>query len=621
MRRLALVVVVSVVGGAPPLALVAVEQARDTRVQPTTGTASLSGIVVDDQNPAQPVRRAVVTLTGTGLRPNRGAITDDEGRFALRDLPPGRFTLMAERGGFVTSVYGARRPARPGTDIVVSNGQQITGVRLRLWRGAVLAGVVRDESGDPLPNTPVEAIPIREVAPAGLTLSNNNRTLVAGICFGCTRTNDLGEFRMFGLEPGTYLVRAVTQMGRPQVAASEADVDATLAALVARAGRPGAISTPTARAQDTPPIVTAAPIYFPGTPVAASATPVSLQAGEERSGLDFVVRPVRVASVRGTVVNPSGAPVAGAFIRLSVVTGDVEYPGTAPAPVMATAGADGAFVLSPIPPGDYTLLARGQLSSSRGETGSSGPFGWTTVPISVTGPDIDLSTLPLRPGLTFSGRVVFDGAAAAPDLTTLRVQLQSAALGPLPSGRRGGPGIPGVRFLQPSAVRADGAFEIADLVPDDYQLAVTGATLDASIWWLRSATVNGRDLLDGPVRIAPGEHVRGVTVVLSDRRTELSGTITTATGAAASDLFVLVYPAEASMRVSGSRRIRAVRPDSDGRYVVGNLPPGSYLLCAVTDVDEGQWNETGFLDPLVPASVRITLGDGERKVQDLRVGG
>ena len=61
--------------------------------------------------------------------------------------------------------------------------------------------------------------------------------------------------------------------------------------------------------------------------------------------------------------------------------------------------------------------------------------------------------------------------------------------------------------------------------------------------------------------------------------------------------------------------------DSSGRYVLANLPPGNYLLCALTDVDEGQWNEAGFLDPLVPASVRITLTEGERKVQDLRVGG
>jgi hypothetical protein len=130
-----------------------------------------------------------------------------------------------------------------------------------------------------------------------------------------------------------------------------------------------------------------------------------------------------------------------------------------------------------------------------------------------------------------------------------------------------------------------------------------------------------RDLLDAPLRLAPGEHVRGVTIMLSDRRTELSGTITTAAGAAFSDLFVLAFPADATLRAPRSRRVQAVRPDSSGRFVIANLPPGEYLLCALSDIDDGQWNEAGFLEPLVAASVRVALGEGEKKVQDLRLGG
>jgi hypothetical protein len=64
-------------------------------MQPTAGTASISGMVIDDQDPGQPVRRAVVTLTGEGLRPRRGAITDDEGRFTIGGLPPGDYLVIA----------------------------------------------------------------------------------------------------------------------------------------------------------------------------------------------------------------------------------------------------------------------------------------------------------------------------------------------------------------------------------------------------------------------------------------------------------------------------------------------------------------------------------------------
>ena len=120
----------------------------------------------------------------------------DSGRFTISDLPAGRFTLTVTRASFVTSVYGAKRPGRPGTPIVVTTGARITDVTVRIWRGAVIAGAIRDEMGAPVANVPVTATPARDVPAGGiLTLSNNGAT-----------TNDQGEYRIFGLEPGTYVV-------------------------------------------------------------------------------------------------------------------------------------------------------------------------------------------------------------------------------------------------------------------------------------------------------------------------------------------------------------------------------------------------------------------------------
>jgi hypothetical protein len=113
----------------------------------------------------------------------------------------------------------------------------------------------------------------------------------------------------------------------------------------------------------------------------------------------------------------------------------------------------------------------------------------------------------------------------------------------------------------------------------------------------------------------------GVTLVLSNRHAELSGTLKTASGAATTDVFVLAFPADAALRVPQSRRIQAVRPDSSGRFVLQNLPPGDYLVCALTDVDDGEWNDAGVLDPFVAHAVTVTLADGEKKVLDLRSGG
>jgi hypothetical protein len=111
--------------------------ARDAAFVPTTGTATISGVVVNDEDRPQPVRRAVVTLTGPDLRPSRGAVTDDEGRFTIANLPAGRFTLTVSRASYVTSVYGAKRPGRPGTPLNITAGASITDLTVRLWRGAV----------------------------------------------------------------------------------------------------------------------------------------------------------------------------------------------------------------------------------------------------------------------------------------------------------------------------------------------------------------------------------------------------------------------------------------------------------------------------------------------------
>jgi hypothetical protein len=386
------------------------QQTRDPASPPVVGTASISGVVQDDQQPAQPVRRAVVTLTGPGLHPSRGAITDDDGRFALGGLPVGRFTLTAERGGYVTTAYGARRPARPGTPITVADGQQIGDVRVRLWRGAVLSGVLRDGSGAPLPNVAVAAVPTRQVTPVALTLSNNNQT----------RTNDLGEYRIFGLEPGTYVVRAGGEYtGRPEIATSEADVDAMLAALTARVKQPATkvpVGPPrTDPARTASQTVSAAPIYYPGTPVPADATPIALQAGQERSGLDFAVQRIRVATIRGAVVSPDGTPISAAFVQLVAAARGAPFAAAGPLATPATsARADGTFELAPISPGDYRLLARGLISSA-GAGGAAAPSSawWAEAPVVVTGDDVDLGQLTLQRGMTFSGRVVLDAGATS----------------------------------------------------------------------------------------------------------------------------------------------------------------------------------------------------------------
>ena len=63
----------------------------------------------------------------------------------------------------------------------------------------------------------------------------------------------------------------------------------------------------------------------------------------------------------------------------------------------------------------------------------------------------------------------------------------------------------------------------------------------------------------------------------------------------------------------------SVKPGTDGRFVFGDLPAGEYYLAALTDLDPIDWQTPAFLEQVVPAGVRVRVGEGEKKVQDLRI--
>jgi hypothetical protein len=111
-----------------------------------------------------------------------------------------------------------------------------------------------------------------------------------------------------------------------------------------------------------------------------------------------------------------------------------------------------------------------------------------------------------------------------------------------------------------------------------------------------------------------------VVVSMSDRHTELSGTLRTSTGQPGVDVFVIAFSTDRTMWGQGARRVRAVRPGADGHFSMPDLPPGDYLLGVVTDIDPEDWQNPALLDQLVPTSVNVTIGEGEKKVQDLQLG-
>ncbi len=584
---------------------------------PTTGTASIAGTVVNDEERAVPVRRAIVTIAGPGLVPSRSAITDDDGRFLAERLPAGRFTVSVSRAAFITSIYGAKRPGKPGTPVAVTTGQRVTGLTVKIWRGAVIAGVVRTEDGQPAAGLPVRVLAARQTnEPTIFTLNNNG-----------AKTNDAGEFRIFGLQPGAYLVSVTPPVlqGMPPTSVSEAEMDAALARLRTRApSAPSAQPAPTkpnaVLPPDPAPLAGSQPfaysaIYFPGTPNMSQATPITLVPGQVVDNLDLQLQRVATASIGGIVTLPDGAGAPSARVQMTQ-TAPPGYTLDAPLVASATTLPDGRFRIPAVGPGDYTVASRatpaGAVSSGRG----GGPALWAETKISVAGGDTTGLSLNLAPGPALTGRVAFaEGTLKPPvDLTQLRVALVTPA-----SLTRRGPAL-GSEFnpAPPLALNADGTFEIGGIPPGGFLFQITGPGVGPTGWWLRSMISEDRDVLDRLIDIRPGSPSMNVVVSMSDRHTELSGTLRTSTGQPQADVFVIAFSPDRALWGLGARRVRAVRPGADGHYSMPDLPPGDYLVGVVTDVDPEDWQNPALLDQLVPTSAKVTIGEGEKKVQDLQ---
>jgi hypothetical protein len=580
-----------------------------------TGTASIAGTVVDDEQRPVAVRRAVVTVAGPGLVPSRSAITDDEGRFTVERLPAGRFTITVSRASFITSVHGAKRPGKPGTPVVVDAGQRITGLTVKLWRGAVVAGVVKTEDGRPAEGLPVRVIAAHQTnEPSIFTLSNNG-----------VKTNDAGEFRIFGLPPGSYLVSVTPPVlrGMAPSSVSEADMDAALAAMRARAPAPAAGRSTAASTTQTSgaPLATSRPfayaaIYFPATPNMADARPIALVPGQIVEGIELQLQRVPTAAVGGIVTRADGSAAPGATIQMLQVPPS-GYTLDAPLIVSATALPNGEFRIPAVSPGDYTLTVRATPPGVTPSSPFGGPALWSETKVSVNGSDIAGLALALQAGPALTGRVAFTEGALKPpaDLKQWRVALATPA-----SLTRRGP-VMGSQFnpAPPVALNADGTFEISGIPPGAFLFQLTGPGLGPTGWWMRSMMDGDRDLLDRPMEIRAGSPSMNAVLLMSDKHTELSGTLRTSTGQPGLDVVVIAFSSDRAMWGSSARRVRAVRPDVDGHFSMLDLPPGDYLLGVVSDIDPENAQDPALLEQLAPSSIKVAIGEGEKKVQDLQM--
>ena len=138
----------------------------------------------------RPLRRAQITLTAPELGGlPRATSTDVQGRYELKDLPPGRYTVSVSRSGYLAMRYGQRRPNEPARPLQVGDGQIVESVDFSLPRSGSITGHILDDAGEPMAGAIVWAM-----RPMYL----EGRRLLAIVSGGFQGTDDTGQFRLDG---------------------------------------------------------------------------------------------------------------------------------------------------------------------------------------------------------------------------------------------------------------------------------------------------------------------------------------------------------------------------------------------------------------------------------------
>ena len=318
---------------------------------PAPSGATVSGRVVEDGSRASiegaqvmlvPSRPRARTAPVPFERP-RTTVTDRDGRYTFDQVEAGRYHVSVQKAGFA-ALNGSGSP-----EVALAAGERRMDVNLSLQKGAVITGRVLDDAGQPMVNTQVMVLQKPPDPAAGVT--PRRFFLMPG--GASAQTNDLGEFRLFGLSPGEYYVQATRHdFGGPSTGGA----------------------------------TTLLPTYFPSASDVVAAQPISVGAGQTFGEVEIRMVAAPAFQVSGVVTDESGKPLANAMVTLRV-----DDPSRGPMFMMgdrnqSRTDAAGKFTLTGVTDGAYTLLAvagrvtsgprgRGAAVAAAGSGGISFGFG------------------------------------------------------------------------------------------------------------------------------------------------------------------------------------------------------------------------------------------------------
>ena len=497
-------------------------QSDEKNAEKQAQLCTVSGRVVTAAEGA-PIKSARLVLVQENAK-NRpeifGALTDGEGHFQIKDVPPGRYRFSASRTGFVAQQYQAKGTSQ-GAVLSLGPGQQIDDTLFRLVRAGVLSGRVVDEAGEPLANVWVSALrrPTEEEREDWSKGQKQHQFVKAS----GARTDDRGEYRIFGLKPGDYYLKASESPDLDQVG----NIDGSDNYFLLRQ------------------IVTEyAPLYYPGVLQISDAQAIPLRAGEEVRA-DFEMRRVKTVEVAGRVIGADGKPATHAYLLLGVpgvgdLGGDLE----------GSTDSKGEFLIKHVSPGSYILTAV-QNDENRHE--------FTRQKLEVAESDLKSVILSFGRGTDIRGQIISQGSNPAIDRLGLGLESQDED-----------ESISGA-----AQAKKDGTFLLADVPDGSY--AVDVWDLEKG-WFIKAIHYGSIDVLEKGLQVEHGSSSGTLEVVISSAGAEMEGTVNDQDGKP-------IVAAQVRMRPEPETSFNRTRAhttgtDQNGHFSFSSLAAGKYKVWA-----------------------------------------
>lgn len=514
---------------------------------------------VFDASTGEPLRKATISMNAAHAY---GATSDAAGKFSITGIEPGQYRVSASHTGFLGMQYNARRPDGPGTMLELARAQKMSGVVFRLTPHGVITGRMVDEDGDPLQNVQIQLM--------RLVYTRGRKQLQQ---YNGANTNDLGDYRIAGVQPGKYYLCA-TYRGRMNVIMMDGN---------------GAFNGGQLQPQED-----YAPTFYPGVTDIAAAVPMDMKPGQQLQGINLKLTKIHTVSVKGTVINNTAAaqpePLPGGrggAVRINNVNLQLD-PRNSLNPNGLAQGTsvrpDGTFDFPSVPPGSYNLIATSNAGNVRHSI---------MLPIEVGNTNLEGVALTINPGVTVSGHIRIDGDTTDP-IPSFMVRLN--------------PWTPGVNIIVPQPAKADASnnFSFEDVNPQDFEVNVTPLT---GSLYLKSIRAGNADVLNTGLDLS-GDGSATLEIVIGVNAPQVTGTVQDPTTQQPAPAATVVLIPQEKERRETSLFYRTASTDQSGNFTFSRVNPGEYRVYAWDEVENGAWFDPDFLQPVESKGSAISVREG-----------